>query len=518
MPFGYDGNPAGAGTTSPVPGPKRVPHVRLPADGDALNVDSVNEALEATVDWLAFLNIGGALGDALGGGATSFDGSSSPTTWNDMLTADGAPISGLDVLPTFAAASGFAVTYGAGAGKVFTSVGIGPGESTYRDVWWASQNLTHANPHATLARYDAVTVTPSAFGTASVLAVVTGTPAALPLAPAIPSGSSAIFYVYVGAAVADSTHFRACRGLGRRVGYPWSGMSAIVAGCELSWNYIADPATTTADIFVGAADQTGTNFTVNRILIDGEPIEWAGYLSNTTNGVVSDSTADPFGTVASSSFDRPYYVYACGGRHNPLPANTGTGILNPVTICESTVPPNPKTGKPTGNLTVNGVTVTPNGALYIGLGFVVQGTTRRRGCVMDGEMTYSLNPLQLIQHTFTTHAAEDLGTFAGGAQPAISTKVSLNILWEAPASQPATGFILLENFPVVGLPGTLVTGVVTTNIPANGAMNLTDVELRFTPRIGSEIWAVIDSTAIGGILLLGAMGFNHRVQRLVAGY
>ena len=79
------------------------------------------------MDWLAYLQWNGSLNDALAGAAGSFDGSANPTTWNDLLTNDGAPISGLDVLPTFAAASGFAVTVGAGSGFLYTAIGIHPG-------------------------------------------------------------------------------------------------------------------------------------------------------------------------------------------------------------------------------------------------------------------------------------------------------------------------------------------------------------------------------------------------------
>jgi hypothetical protein len=512
MPVNYPGNPAGGVNTSPAPAPRTNPTANTPVDlVDPVNASSVAPGLQTPLDWIAFMARQGALGDALGGGATSFDGSANPTTWNDLLTTDGAPISGLDVLPTFAAASGFAVTVGAGSGFLSTSVGIGPGESAYRTIYWAGQNLTHANPDPTNPRYDAITVTPAAFGTPSVLAIVTGTPAALPLAPAIPAGSGVLFYVYVGATVADSTHFRACRGLGRRVGYPWSGMSAIVAGCELSWNYIADPSTTPADIFVGAADQTGTNFTLNRLLIDGEAIEWAGYLSNTTNGVVSDSTADPFGSTASANFDRPYYIYACGGRHNPLPSNTGTGILNPVTICESTVPPNPKTGKPTGNLTVNGVTVTPNGALYIGLGFVVANTTRRRGCLMDGDMTYGLNGLGFLGASASVSGKIDMGTFTGGCQPAISTKISLSASFVNSAGAGSECGVFLENFPT-----TVGDSGIRGYAPAAGEERFNYVPLSFTPRTGAELWAQLNSG--NGVIQLYAMGFDHRVRRLVAGY
>lgn len=448
--------------------------------------------------------------DFAGGLATSFDGSANPTTWNDLLTTDGAPVSGLDALPTFAAGSAFAVAIGAGSGFLYTSVGIHAGESIYRTISWSSQSLTHATPHASLDRIDAVTVTPAAFGAASVLAVVAGTPSATPLAPALSSGSGALFYVLIPAAAADATHFRACRGLWRRVGYPWSGMSGIISGAELSWDYTA-AATTDAEIYFGAPDLSGS-MSVNRILIDGEPIEWVGVAFN-GSGVVKDSTANPFGSAASANFDRPYYVYAVGGRHNPMPAPiTGDTFVNPVTIVESTVAPNPRTGKPTGNLTVNGVTVTPNGAVYIGLGFVVAGTTNRRACVMDAEMTCGLNELGFLAVAVAVSGKIDMGTFAGQCQPAISTKMflSANFTNLDPTNGSACG-VFLEDFPT-SVAGSGLRGYVTA--VSGFAINWAPVS--FTPRSGSELWAQMNGA--NGAIQLYAMGFNHRVNRICVGY
>jgi hypothetical protein len=510
MPLSYPGNPAGGSLTSPAPGRHAVPGANIPVDSDPPNGATFQPGYEAALDWLAFLNVGGALGDALGGAATSFDGSANPTTWNDMLTTDGAPISGLDVLPTFVAASGFAVTVGAGSGFLNTAVGIGPGESPYRTIYWAGQNVTHATPHATLERIDAVTVTPSAFGTASVLAVVTGTAAATPLAPAAPSGSGVLFYVLIPPAAADATHFRATRGLWRRVGYPWSGMSGIISGAELSWDYTA-AATTDAEIYFGAPDLSGS-MSVNRILIDGEPIEWVGIAFN-GSGIISDSTANPFGTTASANFDRPYYVYAVGGRHNPMPSPiVGDTFINPVTIVESTVVPNPRTGKPTGNLTVNGVTVTPSGAVYIGLGFVVAGTTNRRACVMDAEMTSALNELGFLGVGVSVSGKIDMGTFAGQCQPAISTKMflSANFTNSDPTNGSQCG-VFLEDFPTT-VGGSGLRGYVTA--ASQFAINWAPVS--FTPRSGSELWAQLNGG--NGVIQLYAMGFNHRVNRICVGY
>ena len=506
------GNPGGGGLTSPVPGRHVVPSTTAPTDGDNATGSSVLTDIETDIDWLAYLQLGGAWRDAAGGAATSFDGVSNPTAWNDVLTSTGSPVSGLDVVATFAAATGFHVTIGAGSGHLYTSVGIHPGESFYREIWWGSTTLLHSNPDPTNPRIDAITVTPAAFGTASTIAVVTGTAAATPMPPALASGSGVLFYVMVPAAGADATTFRACRGLGRRVGYPWSGMSAIVAGCALSWNYVADPTTTDAGLLVGVADQTGTNIAVNRLLIDGEAIEWVGGLQ-AGFGIVADSTANPFASPASASFDRPYYVYACGGRHNPLPSIDFTGHFNPITVCESTVAPNPKTGKPTGNLTVNGVTVTPDGAVYLGLGFVVANTTLRRGCVMDGEMTYAFNPLGFLGFTVVASGHNDMGTFTGNCQPAISTKMLLSAAFSNSVASGSACAVFLNNFPgSSSIAGSGIRGY----CPASGSEAFNYVPVSFTPRNGAEIWAQLNSG--GGTIQVYAMGFNHRVKRLIAGY
>lgn len=517
MPSDYQGSPSGGAFTTPVPGRTAVPGAALPVDGDAANAASVAPGFQSALDWLAYLQLNGSLNDALGGLATSFDGPSNPAAWNDLLTTNGTPISGLDVLPTFAAGSGFAVSIGAGSGYLYTSVSIHPGESDYRWIWWSGQGLTLANPDGTNPRIDAITVTTAAPGTPSTLDVVTGTPSATPMPPVVPAGSGALFYVLVPAAAANAAAFRACRGLWRRCGYPWSGMSAIVAGCELSWDYTVDPATTGSTLYFGAPDLT-SSYSIHRLLIDGEPIEFTGFANGSPN-LVADSTANPFGTAASSSFDRPYYVYVCGGRHNPLPSvGFGSNFLLPVTVCESTVPPNPRTGKPTANLTVNGVTVTPDGAVYVGLGFVVAGSTRRRGCLMDGEMTCCLNPLQWLQHSFTTAGYEDLGTFSGGAQPVISTKMRVNALFQNAASAAITGcFIKLENFALSAGGGAFGPPSLYAG-PVTGAdeSSLNGLDINFTPRSGAELWAT--AGASGSSLVIAAVGFNHRVRRLVAGY
>lgn len=525
MAFDYPGDPAGSAGTVPAPGPHVNPTATgIPSDGDAANAASVNPpGFETAMDWIAYFQRNRSLNDMLGGGSTAFDGAANPSAWNDMLNVDGTPISGFDILPQFASASGFNVAIGAATGHLFTAVGITPGESLYREIYWSGQNVLLATPHATLPRVDLITVTPAAFGSESTLAAVTGTAALPPLPPAVPSGSGAVFYVLVPPAAADSTTFRACRGMGRRIGYPWSGMTGIIEGCELSWDYTADPNSAGAMMLVGAGDKTGTNMGPNRILIDGEALEWVGFGGAPISGgggIVQDSTADPFGSPASGGADRPYYVYACGGRHNPLPSpGYGNAFLNPVTFVESTVAPNPKTGKPTANLTVNGVTVVPNGAVYLGLGFVVQGTQFRRACVMDGEMTYSLDRLQIITHTFTSLVMEDVGTFTGGCQPAISTKMAINIRFTAPSADDGSVEIRLADFTPLTGSAALVSGIWSGWVAAGKSVTVSGQKVLFTPRQGAELWAAIASaTTSGNALTIGAMGFDHRVRRLLAGY
>lgn len=51
----YTGNPTAAQSPSPAPSFNADPIGNLPADGDTLNVSSVNQALKVPLDWIAFL-------------------------------------------------------------------------------------------------------------------------------------------------------------------------------------------------------------------------------------------------------------------------------------------------------------------------------------------------------------------------------------------------------------------------------------------------------------------------------
>ena len=63
----------------------------------------------------------------------------------------------------------------------------------------------------------------------------------------------------------------------RRVGYPVGGNDGGRRRGGTVLDYVQDPLVGSATIFVGAGDLTGTNMSVNRLLIDGEPVEWAGH-------------------------------------------------------------------------------------------------------------------------------------------------------------------------------------------------------------------------------------------------
>ncbi len=88
-------------------------------------------------------------------------------------------------------------------------------------------------------------------------------------------------------------------------------------------------------------------------------------------GVFADASNNPFGSSAGAS-DKPYYIFAVGGRHAPQGAfGGGPGFGVPFALVESLTPPNMGTGKPTSAITTPRGTTTIDGAVYCGLGFVV---------------------------------------------------------------------------------------------------------------------------------------------------
>lgn len=449
----------------------------------------------------------------------------------DLLQFDGTPISGIEEAPTLSGASGFSVTVGAGSGFLWYPgyPSLTGDDSGYLVVRWPSGPVTHTNPDGTNARIDVIvataamvdtdpqsrnilidpvarTITPQTVNKTSAplatLSVIAGTPSATPAPPSVPVGALALFYVWVPAGAGSAASFAQCRATWRRVEYPLAAMSGVVSGFGWIWDL---------QTFPGGADSSLFGGGFHRILVDGEMMEFFGNLDSRFGNVKVDTANNPF-TSAAPTAGKVYYLYACGGRHNPMPSfNTVDGILSPVTIAESLTPPNVTHGHPTANLTVNGRTVTPAGAVYVGMGYVYGGTTHRGNCIQAGDMTYfGSDGASLVAHTmggtswetmtlplatpFSTKAAiyvDTSGTPVGSA---------LQVVPDSGLALPPRGFSIATSVC------TLVSGIGASKVAALGW-------LYGRPNPAFSLANVVVQTGhAGDVVSVAIQGVNHMIR------
>ena len=198
-----------------------------------------------------------------------------------------------------------------------------------------------------------------------------GTPGATPAPPAVPAGAVALREAWVPAAAANSAAFPVpAPRLFRRAPFPWSIMSGVIRGCRLRWDLTVDvSAASSAITFSGG---------VATACIDGEVIDCS---SLTGVAVTQDVANNPFGVAAGTS-DKPYYIYVVGGRHAPQGPWGSTTSSRCVVECLTAPNVDRAATPPTSRRRVVRL---PERAFYIGIGFVVAGTTRRRPCVMGDD-------------------------------------------------------------------------------------------------------------------------------------
>jgi hypothetical protein len=331
------------------------------------------------------------------------------------LDSAGIPISGLlTALPVFTGVPAtFTGTVSPAAGFFQSAVGVtSTDDSLYQALRWHGPlgptdpiTAAFAAPDPGNPRIDLVTATPAqetvdaavrniltdpalrtvvptaVFKTTNprtTLAVVTGTPAASPVPPAVPVGAVAVMEVFVPAAAPDATTFRPTPRLWRMVANPSTKLNAVVEGCSLLWDTTADPSAAGCSISLGQGEKSA-------ILIDGELIE---FVSNQDVVFFTDTSANPYTGAAPATQNRTYFLYACGGRH--LPQAAGSPLRMPIVVVESLTPPNLGSGQPSAAITTpRGVTIT--GACYIGMGFVYKGTTNRAPAIMSGDRVHAAN-------------------------------------------------------------------------------------------------------------------------------
>lgn len=444
-----------------------------------------------------------------------------------LLTANGAPITGANSLATLnPVAASFNMTLGPGDAFVQDATGIGADDSAYKALRWPQQVVTFGAP-AGQPRIDIVVATPatvladsasrnilvdpvartvtsaSVFKTmnpTATIAVVAGTASATPVPPATPTGAVVLFYVYVPNGATAASGFFWQRGLWRRATFPWTCMGGVISGMNLLWDLSVDATVANSSLAISG---------VHRVVIDGEVLEFEAACSTANGGVIQDTGANPFGTSAPSTHDRPYYIYAVGGRHNPYLVRTGSQ-LSPIVLVESLVAPDIATGKPQGTLVTAQFPTVTNGATYVGLGFTVANSIRRRACVMDGSMTH------------VPAATENVGGVTltgGGFVDAVSTLSAPSI------STRARGQMILTAGAGVGLHNaTMVNdrgdgGGAITNTTLAGLMLAEATASQTGGVAGSWNWPEgspakfwLNGTA-GDVVNVIPTGFNHRVNR-----
>ena len=210
--------------------------------------------------------------------------------------AQATPIAGLTQPPSLdGMAAVFDMALGAGEAELpFTSAN--PDQSDYQLLRWAAQTLiwpAGGTPDATNPLICLIVATPgdqltglqsrnilldpilrtvspqNVYKTTNPLAtisVIAGTAAAIPVPPAVPAGSLALFEVWVPALASDSTAFLPVRRAWRQIEFPGTSQHGVLKGCDLAW----DP---------GMGADNGLKAGVHRIVIDGELLTFSLALS-----------------------------------------------------------------------------------------------------------------------------------------------------------------------------------------------------------------------------------------------
>jgi hypothetical protein len=456
----------------------------------------------------------------------------SSNTFDDFSTAaktaQAVPISGLTKVPSLQGiASSFDMNLGAGELEAYVAGTPAADESIFQVARWPAQQLAWpvgGRPDPTNPRICLICVTPAdsftdlgsrnilvdpntrettpqnVYKTANPLAtvqVVYGTAAAVPLPPAVPSSTTAIFEVVVPAAAGDSTTFYPVRRSWRKIEFPGSTQHGIVKGCV--------PIVPVDIIGGGVGGGPGIPVGTHRIVIDGELLTF----DNADYTLASvDDTVTPPGTAPSGN-DKPTYLYLCGGRNGPSRSLTGQnghspyGTYVPVTLVESSTPPDIR-GYPSASLGIAAgpISFTRAACCYIGLRFRKANTVNIVPTVYDGDwiradqtVVTGLLPVRGFKQAAVSGAVSGQA-FTLATLPEISTVVELQA--GALADSTAAAVVVADasdNAIMVVHPA--ATGIVT-------------VESSIVPTTKSLKVSVPASTT----LLLLASAYNMNIPRL----
>jgi hypothetical protein len=403
-------------------------------------------------------------------------------------------------------------------------------DSSYEIARWAQTVPTFGGPSGN-PRIDLVVVTPAAVDTdlqsrnilidptartispqnvfkttnpQGTIAVIAGTPASSPVPPAVPAGAFALFEVFVPTGASDSTAFSVIPRMFRRAPFPWSTISGIVSGFHPIWDMTIVPGAVDSTLSFAALDDC-------RVIIDGELIETLGAMLE----IFQDGAANPFGSAASATWHKPYYLYAVGGRHAP---QRGTVFSAPVIIVESTTPPFLTTGRPTAAITTPRGSAPSSACVYIGMGAVCGGTTKRLPCIQDETFLNltgtSILGINVLTHVATTANYEAYDVHAPPVVPLVSDAVKVFLY---PGSTPTPNVSVVPDrgdgtAPAPGYGGSALVSPVSTLTAAGPILISTYGVVPMPTPSAPKFW--VASAAGAGTTSMVITGYNHKVGRL----
>lgn len=461
------------------------------------------------------------------------------------VTQQGTIINGARHMPTLVSAALNTMSLGQGECYLNDAAGVGVDDSSYQVARWAAQVVSFTAADGANPRLDLIVAEPIALGTdpqsrnvlfdpttrtvqvqtinktvnpTATITVVTGTAAANPGPPAVPAGKIALFEVLVPAGAASSATFQPVRRIWRRAVGPLGVYHGILSGCNLQWSDVGGGGETSADSVL-----TIELASSNRVVIDGELIQFGvNALSSAgaglAKGVYQDSSNNPFSVAAPANKDKPYFIYLCGGRHIPGMLVTGSPPA-PVVLVESLTAPSLANGTPSAALTianfrgVNPITIPTAAAVYVGIGFVVQGQIFRKGCVIDGDFVYAKTGSQPTP-VFFAGFNEPVRVAASTLQrlfsrPSVSNMADVVGVYSDTAAAPVS-FTVDGN--VVPSAGRRVFELVTAIANANGRTWQTR-RVPLSPFGGTEEF-ITPALAATGSFSVFASAFNMNVKRL----
>jgi len=296
------------------------------------------------------------------------------TTYDRDWNADPRPIAGLTKAGKLTLSLGtLNITVGPGAG--YAAIGA----SDFKAFSWPSTpktlTATSGNPRIDLILANNATEP-------ATIDYLTGTAGATPQPPAVPAGKTALFEIYVPPSTSTVDGMFFYRRLNRRVSFPLSQMWGVLQGCNPNWS----AATLTQSATWSPRSE------INSVIIDGEVLQGNGILR-----AEDDSIHPP--TNTSGILLKPFYIYACGGRHNPLSGDgniSGSYVTDPAAIAVvfSTTTPDMNLGCASAALNIASFgargAINRMGCTYIGIGYTRNdsGTTRKVHVAYQGDWVY----------------------------------------------------------------------------------------------------------------------------------